>query len=909
MLERTKLSVAVSAAFSAGLAVTAPSVSAQTQSLERVEVTGSLIRRIEGETALPVVTISMDDLKKAGVTNAEQAVKYITQQQGGQVTSGSVSGTNGGASFADLRSLGPSRTLVLLNGKRVVPNPFATEAVNLNSLPIAAVQRIETLPDGASATYGTDAIAGVINFITRREYQGIEVGADIQIPQESGGELYTGTLIGGWGSLAKQGWNVYGSLNYRKQEPLGGLERDFMQTSYLPGRGYNALSPTTFPANYNQTGTVTNTNPSLPGCFPPSSILAADPLVGLGTNRCGADTQTFTYVVPNQEQWSTFLRGSLAVGSNHTAYLEYFFSRNDLTTRIAPSPEGGLTMPPTSPFYPGNGITPITDPALNTTLPISIAWRTTALGSRVGNQENDTQRVVAGFEGSGLGWDYQASLLWSEADVTNDFLNGYPSTLPLRAGVAGTGGAPFLNPFGSQTPAGLAYLESIELNGRVQNGKGELRNASGVISRQFGQLPGGPVSVALLAEFREEEMKYETNLAIAASAASSGLAGSGALREGDRNVKALAAEAILPLAKGLEMGLGVRWDDYSDFGSTLNPKVTLRYTPIEQLLLRGSYNTGFTAPTLYNLYLPNSTTFTANRFNDPVLCPGGVPAPGSVPSRDCGIQFQQQLGGNQNLTAEESNAYSLGFVLQPIPSFNFSLDYWHYKLRETIGTIGEQTIFGAPAQYANLFVRCSQASAAQQLAIGACQNPGAVDPLAFIINTFQNLGETETDGFDFQANWQGDATRYGRFSVGLRGTYVRSYDFQVVKGGQFFDPVGNYSPQFAGPVIRLQTITNLGWQQNVWSANLFHRYLSGYVDQNAGVPAQHFNRVQDYSVFDLSVAYTGIRNVTLRAGILNLLDEDPPFTNQVGRFQARGYDDRFHNPLGRVFTLGASYQF
>jgi iron complex outermembrane receptor protein len=130
----------------------------------------------------------------------------------------------------------------------------------------------------------------------------------------------------------------------------------------------------------------------------------------------------------------------------------------------------------------------------------------------------------------------------------------------------------------------------------------------------------------------------------------------------------------------------------------------------------------------------------------------------------------------------------------------------------------------------------------------------------------------------------------------------------VVKGGAFFDPVGNYSPQFAGPVIRLQTITNLGWQQNVWSANLFHRYLSGYVDQNA-VPAAHFNRVQDYSIFDLSVAYTGFRGLTLRAGILNLLDEDPPFSNQVGRFQARGYDDRFHNPLGRVYTLGASYQF
>ena len=203
---RTKLCIAVSAAFSANLTGIAPTALAQTtpapQSLERVEVTGSLIRRIQGETALPVVTISTEELQKAGVTNAEQAVKFITQQQGGLVTSGSVSSTNGAASYADLRSLGAQRTLVLLNGKRVVSNPFSSVAVDLNTLPLAAVQRIEVLPDGASATYGTDAIAGVINFITRREYQGITVGAEAQIPQESGGEIYTGSVLGGWGSLA-----------------------------------------------------------------------------------------------------------------------------------------------------------------------------------------------------------------------------------------------------------------------------------------------------------------------------------------------------------------------------------------------------------------------------------------------------------------------------------------------------------------------------------------------------------------------------------------------------------------------------------------------------------------------------------------------------------------------------------
>ena len=305
-----------------------------------------------------------------------------------------------------------------------------------------------------------------------------------------------------------------------------------------------------------------------------------------------------------------------------------------------------MTLPPTSPFYPGNGITPITNPALVTTSPVTVGWRTTALGPRTGEQENDTQRLVAGVEGSGAGWDYQAALLWSKAEVTNDFTNGYPTTFPLRAGVAGTGGAPFLNPFGPQTPAGLAYLQANQVLGQVQDGSAELKSLTGVASRQFGQLRGGPMSVAFAAEYREEEMIYNTDVPKVSQASSSGLAGGASVRQGDRDVSAAAVEFAFPVLKNVELGAAVRYDHYSDFGNTTNPKFTVRYTPIEQLLLRASYNTGFVAPTLEQLYSPNETTFTGNVYDDPVLCPGGVPAPGAVPSRDCNLQFQQQQGGN-----------------------------------------------------------------------------------------------------------------------------------------------------------------------------------------------------------------------------------------------------------------------
>lgn len=914
MFKRTKVMTGVLTALGGALLATSVPTFAQSGG-DRVEVTGSLIRRIDAESSLPVTTLRADDLVKVGVTNAEQVVKFITQQQGGTVTSGSVSGTNGAAAYADLRSLGANRTLVLLNSQRVAQNPFAVAAVDLNTLPTAALERVETLSDGASATYGTDAIAGVINFVTRKSYKGFAIDGQAQVTQDGGADVYTANGLAGFGNLASDGWNAYIAVNYRNQKPMNGTEREFMKTSYQPDKGFNGTSPTTFPANYSQTGRISNTNPSLPsGCLPPSSI--AVPEANGTTIRCFADTQVYTNVVPEQEQWGAFLRGSLALGADHTASLEYFKSYNRVTTTIAPSPEGGLTMTPASPYYPGKGITPITNPALNPAANIAINWRTTVLGSRSGEQENDTQRAIAAIEGTMANWDYRAALLWSNAKVENFFLNGYPMTQPLRNGVSGTSGAPFLNPFGDQSADGLAYMQANQVLGKVQEGESTLTSLAATASRTFGKLDGGPIALALGAEFRKEEMVYKTDIAKVSQAASSGLAGSGALREGDRDVGALVAEVSVPVLKNLEFGLGVRYDNYSDFGSTTNPKLSARWNPTNWLMVRGSANTGFSAPTLYSMYLPNSTTFTANRYNDPVLCPGGVPnlGAGAVPARDCGIQFQQLQGGNAQLEPEESKAWTIGFVTQPLPSLSVGLDYWSYKITSSVSTIGEQSIFADPAKYSALYVRCSQADPARRNAIGACQNPGAADPLAYVINTFLNLGDVETTGVDFQLNWNPAPTPYGRFGVSLRSTYVSKYEFQVEPAGIWYEPVGNYLPQFAGPVIRYQQVTMFNWDTENWTSRLSHRWQSGYMDQNSqgapfNVPPYNTNKVGDYSIFDLSVSYRGFKGLTLTGGILNLFDTDPPFTNQVGRFQARGYDDRFHNPNGRTFQVAARYEF
>ena len=366
------------------------------------------------------------------------------------------------------------------------------------------------------------------------------------------------------------------------------------------------------------------------------------------------------------------------------------------------------------------------------------------------------------------------------------------------------------------------------------------------------------MSVAVGLEYREEQTTSSTDLAKAALVGSF-QTDANALLEFQRDLSAVALEMAFPVARGLEFGAAVRYDRYSDFGSTTNPKVTLRYTPVQELLLRASYNSGFAAPTLFDLFGTQQVLPTGFRANDPLLCPGGNPVPGAVPSRDCGAQVQALVGGNPNLLPEESSAYTVGLVIQPVPSFTFSVDFFKYEVTDTIGFIGLRNILTDPAQYPELFIRCSQVPAAQRVTFASCLSPGPVDPLAYVIDTQQNLGNIEVKGLDFQANWQGPVTSMGRFSVGLRGTYISSYDYQLLKDGPYQSAVG-VSPSTSAPVIRLQTVTTLGWERNEWSANLLWRFQSGYVDENRNIPpsSPFFNRVHDYSVFDLSATWRAV---------------------------------------------------
>ncbi len=338
MFKRTKISSCALLALGGALLV--PVSSAFAQDTQRIEITGSSIKRIDAETAVPVTVLKMDDLKAQGITTVEQVMVQVTAVQMSIGSSQQVGSGSGGAAFADLRGIGNNKTLVLLNGRRIANNAIDGSAPDLNMIPFAAIERIEVLRDGASSLYGTDAIGGVINFITRKDFKGgiITLGADK--PAEAGGKSSQANVGFGFGDLNTQGFNVWGFIDVNKTDPIGGQERPF---NVQPPGGPGGLSPTPFPANYYQGGARWATRPRRAVRIRRSSLQSGD-----GTS-CYIATAQFVDYTPKSERTSAMLRGTMRLGAEHNLSLEWFGTENKTTTRIAPVPYGTLWHEPDAP--------------------------------------------------------------------------------------------------------------------------------------------------------------------------------------------------------------------------------------------------------------------------------------------------------------------------------------------------------------------------------------------------------------------------------------------------------------------------------------------------------------------------------------------------------------------------------
>jgi iron complex outermembrane recepter protein len=877
---------------------TAYAQSSEPQKVERVEVTGSAIKRIDAETAVPITVLKMDDLKKGGVTTVEQVLSLISAVQMQQSTSQVVGAGTGGATFANLRGIGENKTLVLLNGRRLANNALDSSVPDLNMIPFAALARVEVLRDGASALYGTDAIGGVINFITRNDYVGGTATLGYDSPQHPGGKTTSANLGFGAGDLNKDRFNFFGFVDYQQQDRIGGTQRPF-NTRYAGG-----LSPTTNPANYYQAGD--SGNMTAPTCA------AGTNLISDGGTGCKMTTSSFVNYTPQTEKFSVMLKGTLRLGEDTRAGIEYFATQTRVDSIIAPVPYGGLYMNRVlangtlNPFYPGNPGSSIKTPNIpldpNYTedgaeakgrLPgfIHVKWRDLPNGPREDSSTNNQQRLVASLEGMMAGWDYQAAFTYNENKYAQN-LEGYSNGAKITAGVLNG----VINPFGAQTAAGDALIKDAALNGNLQNAKGQVTGVDAKMSRELGDWmkAGRPAALAAGVEFRHEKFLQEANASYAELVVSSTGFDPATLNVGTRNVYAGFAELNVPITKTLDVTAAVRYDNYSDFGSTTNPKFSFRYQPSKQLLMRGSYSTGFRAPSLYEVNSAQAYTNTS-QFDDPVNCPGGNPIAGKPRAANCQQQFQSLTGGNANLKPEKSKNMTLGFVLEPVKDTSVGLDFWWIKLTDQIGSLPDTTVFGDPTTFASLFHRNPRGNLSTDGS--ECPDPATC---GYVDLRTQNLGGLNSSGIDLSAAHRLGLGTLGALTIRLQSTYVSKYEYQDYAKGPWNKNIGIYSG--SGPVFRWQHHANVTWNKGQFDAGLSAHYKSGYVDQDPDY------NVASYTTFDVYGAWAPTKQLSITAGVRNLFDRTPPLSYQTAVFQA-GYDPRFADPTGRTYYLRGTYNF
>ena len=876
-----------------GTALTLASMQvAQAQQVETVTITGSSIKRsIENQSALPVSIYSADELRSVGVTSTEEIVQRISSSQSSTGGSQSIGSGTGGGSYASLRGLGANKTLILLNGRRLAFFGIGASAVDLNAIPFAALDRIEVLRDGASAIYGTDAVGGVINFITKRDYQGVDIAVENTNPSTSGGQIKRFTFSGGQGSLSKDGYNLWFSLDNKNQASAKATDRAFGATGVIPASGLNKTSGTTFPANfnyYNTAGAIKSGNITTPTCAPPGSLFQS------GTT-CRYDYTSAIDIIPETENLNLNTKGSFRLSGNRLLTVEAVHSENTNVARVAPDPVTGMSMPITSPFYPKNFAGLDATKAL-----LGIGWRMVPAGRRENTSNATANRVVVDLSGVEGAWDYKTGFYSASSTVSDGPTNGYVSKTKIQAGV--TSG--LLNPFGSNTQAALDYIDAAKARGTFSTGRGTATGVDARFNRDWFKMDGGNAAVSLGAEARRETYNTDTDDALVSSVPSAGRSPYHVSKDkANRDVTALVAEALFPVSKQLELQAALRADNYSDFGSSVNPKVGFRYTLSPTAVLRGSANTGFRAPSLDDVFGPQARTFSSNAMDDSILCPKGVPTAAGIQSRDCGQQTQALTGGNPDVKPEKSKAVTFGTAFQPAKNLLMTVDYWNVRVNNQISSFPEQSIFDDQAKYASKIVRCNTLSTAEAANWERCQVLAGSNAIAYIKTLTDNLGNVKTNGLDFSA-------AYTTTIAGLKtnftydGTYVNSYQYQREIGGEYIENVGKYKD--ASPIFRWKHNLTTTMAQGNYRYSTGVRHMTGYTDENAD--PSYLNEVKAYTLVDFGVSYTGMKNLTLGAVLRNVFDTKPPFSNQGATFQ-QGYDPRYTDPLGRALVVKANYKF
>ena len=887
------------------------SAAGQAQKAERIEVTGSNIKRVEGETALPVTIITRQDIERMGAVNTEDVIRRISANTA--MFSDTTQGAGYGQSYANLRGLGANSTLVLLNGRRVANHAFSNiggnATVDLNSIPFNAIERVEVLRDGASAVYGTDAVGGVINFITRSDYRGAELTLKYAAPEGfsggSGSESGFSAAMG-YGDLSRDRWNllVTGGMQYNKR--LKAIDQKlYNRYNLIDG----ALDPTSFrgfPGRINDfgisPGAYANPGANMEPCDPEFTVVQVSGTTPSGDprRRCRGLFPAYLDNLPDQHKADVFGRFTYDLARDHQLIAEASFARNHTIGRIAPVPidssiarikpdgtQDPFILPITSRYAPvallnrlGYSLDDVIYPGF-----LDIIYRAAPAGNRINDNENQQQRLSAGMKGIVAGWDYNTAITYARAEDSLVY-TGYVHEGRFRAALA-TGN---LNPFGPNDAAGEQLLNDAKMEGPMRDSNSTTTQFDIKLSRELGRMAGGPFALAVGTDLRREEINdkpvnddYRQGLHVG---------GEGTVPEvsASRNVTAVFAEIALPFAKDLEASAAVRYDRYNDVGSKTNPRVSIRWQPTKDLLARASWGTGFRAPSLWDLKSPPAFSNTANQVNDPG-CPAALIA--NQDPRCIQTQLTTRASSSPDLKPETSKQWSMGVVLEPAQTVSVALDYWYIEKKDNIGVLTADTILANPDdltlynQFRSRFVRNAEGTT------------------LYVDQPAENLGRLRSAGWDVDVRMRFPAPR-GTVGLSFAGTYLTKWELQNSKDGPYSQYLGN---SFNGGIAypRWSHVAAVDYTTGPWNVTLEQTFTNGWEEafQLGGT-----HRIPSHSRFNLAVAYSGIRNLTMKVGARNVLDHLPPFTDVSSNgSHAQGWANSVADPRGRVWYATVGYKF
>ncbi|WGG51164.1 TonB-dependent receptor [Rugamonas sp. DEMB1] len=871
------------------------------EKIQRIEITGSAIKRLETETALPVQVITRADIDKAGVTTAAELMARLAANVGGLSDGASINvgGDQRGFNSANLRGIGTSSTLVLLNGRRMAnfASPGDDSGVDLNNIPAAALQRVEVLLDGASSLYGTDAIGGVINFITRKDFQGVELNASAMNTREGGAGKRTASVSAGHGNIDSDGYNVFAVLDVQNTERLSTSQRKFVGELQVPQRLGHLLSSYTGPANIRLTSAqrdylqennfllngkpITNRmiNLSIPGCAAPANLYL--PAGTGGVDACTYDYMGDTELYPKSEKQNLLSRGVFKLGADHQLYAEVALSRAR-TWYVGSAARVNASIDYRKvPGLANSGLINVDD---DDPEQLELRIRLNEAGRRTSELTSSSSRVVVGLNGVLGGWDYDVGLNHSVSTISDKDTHGYLLYDKLKEGIADGR----INPFGPSGPAGVALLDSIQVNDDVRHARGTMDALDFKASRALLAMGGGDLALALGGELRRERTDFTPSALLMSNNINNDDAPEGGRATSDsRRVAGVFGELLLPFSKQWQAQLSSRYDHYQVVGGAFSPKLGLTYTPSNTLLLRASAGKGFRAPSMSDLFRPTVYSQTAT-LPDPVKC-----AAEGNNYADCADNWATRRYSNVELKPEHSRQLSLGAVFEPSKLWSASLDYWNIKRSDLISEIGDDVILGNLAKYGSLVHR---------------DEDGAID---YIELRKENRGAQLASGLDLALDLHGLRSAWGTFGARLNGTYVLQSKLQTNPGDAYISNLNAFVTD--GVVQRWRHSISLDWDQGPLSLSLLNSYSSGYTDQNSAINIDDGsvvapNKVKAYSLWDLTGSYAVSKQFKLRAGVQNLFDTSPPYSNQAYHFLS-GYDPSYTDPRGRRYYLAASYAF